>query len=52
MTKEERKALIKAGREDGEKYQARAAIKQKKVCFYFNFIVHSRTKIWLKSGLA
>ncbi|KAI3516159.1 hypothetical protein L1887_15070 [Cichorium endivia] len=30
MTKEERKALIKAGREDGEKYQARAAIKQKK----------------------
>ncbi|KAL7590750.1 hypothetical protein Lser_V15G41109 [Lactuca serriola] len=30
MTKAERKALIKAGREDGEKYQARAAIKQKK----------------------
>lgn len=30
MTKEERKALIKAGREDGEKYQSRAATKQKK----------------------
>lgn len=42
MTKEERKALIKAGREDGEKYQSRAATKQKKVCFNFNFIVHSK----------
>ncbi|XP_024991766.1 protein SDA1 homolog isoform X2 [Cynara cardunculus var. scolymus] len=30
MTKEERKALIKAGREDTGKYQARAAIKQNK----------------------
>lgn len=30
MTKEERKALIKAGREEGEKYQSRAATKQKK----------------------
>ncbi|PWA35262.1 ARM repeat superfamily protein [Artemisia annua] len=30
MTKEERKALIKAGREDSVKYQSKAAVKQKK----------------------
>ncbi|KAD2803946.1 hypothetical protein E3N88_37323 [Mikania micrantha] len=30
MTKEERKALIKAGREDSGKYKARAAVKQQK----------------------
>lgn len=32
MSKEERLALVRAGREDRGKYQARAAIKQKKVC--------------------
>lgn len=31
MSKEERLALIRAGREEGGKYQARAAIKKKKV---------------------
>lgn len=32
MSKEEKLALVKAGREDRGKYQARAAVKQKKVC--------------------
>lgn len=31
MTKDERLALIRAGREERGKYQARTAIKQKKV---------------------
>jgi len=31
LSKEERLALVKAGREDRGKYQARAAVKQKKV---------------------
>ncbi|PRQ43290.1 putative protein kinase NEK family [Rosa chinensis] len=31
MTKEERLALVKAGREERGKYTARAAVKQKKV---------------------
>lgn len=32
MTKEEKLALVKAGREERGKYMARAAVKQKKVC--------------------
>lgn len=35
LSKEERLALIRAGREDRGKYQARTALKQKKVRFYF-----------------
>ncbi|GKC61182.1 hypothetical protein Tco_1088780 [Tanacetum coccineum] len=38
MTKEERKALIKAGREDSVKYQSKAAVKQKKVHFHISLL--------------
>lgn len=34
MNKEQRLELVKAGREDRGKYQARAAVKQKKVLCY------------------
>jgi hypothetical protein len=34
MSKEERLALVKEGREDRGKYQARAAVKQKKVIHF------------------
>lgn len=41
LSKEERLALIRAGREDRGKYMARAAIKQKKVHLYLQcFIVY------------
>ncbi|KAL0357836.1 UNVERIFIED_CONTAM: protein SDA1 [Sesamum calycinum] len=33
LTKEERLALIRAGREEREKYQSRTAVKQKKACY-------------------
>lgn len=38
LSKEERLALVKAGREERGKYQARAAVKQKKVCAYSSFM--------------
>lgn len=37
LSKEERLALVKAGREERGKYQARAAIKQKKVRYLILF---------------
>lgn len=37
LSKEERLALVKAGREERGKYQARAAIKQKKVRYFILF---------------
>lgn len=35
LTKEERLAMVRAGREATGKYQSRTAVKQKKVSFFF-----------------
>lgn len=39
MNKEERLALVRAGREDRGKYCARTAVKQKKVCLLLVFAI-------------
>lgn len=49
MSKEERLALVRAGREDRGKYQARAAVKQKKVDSPFPIVSTKVVKILVLS---